>query len=185
MTRLLQNSAVTADPVLMTVHDRLGILGLGRLVTILSVSGPAGASMGYIEWLGLLQASPAEWDLLVTVLRELEVFTTHATDHPARIRFEPGPAWAPVWDAKPAHLTLMPNAAAWAAWCESELAMPGWLQSDPHTQALFRRWCASHVTVGEATEAVLLATAAGDLSPATLHHHLASLRKQALHKANQ
>src|SRR5471032_2496624 len=35
------------------------------------------------------------------------------------------------------------------------------------------------------TEAVLLATAAGDLSPATLHHHLASLRKQALHKANQ
>ncbi len=185
MNRLLENSAVIADPVVMTVRARLGIIGVGRLVMILSLSGPAGASLGYGEWLGLLQATEPEYELLVAVLRELEIFTTHATEHPARVRFEPGPAWAPVWAAQSGHLTLMPDAAAWAAWCESELAMPGWLLDAPETKALFRRWCASHVTVGEATEAVLRAVATGDVSPSTLHHHLAALRKQALHKASQ
>ncbi|MHA6236846.1 hypothetical protein [Pseudomonas fluorescens group sp. PF-69] len=177
--------SLVADPLLMTVRARVGIAGVGRLATILSLCGPAGACLGYAEWLGLLQATPHEYDLLVTVLRELQVFTTQATDEPSRIRFEPGPAWAPTWAARPVHLTLMPDAAAWAAWCQSELAMPGWLLETPETQALFRRWCASNVTVDEATQAVLQAVAGGDVSPSTIHQQLALVRKSALQKASR
>lgn len=185
MTTRIQNSALTADPILMTVRARLGLIGVGRVVTILSLSGPAGASLGYAEWLGLLQATALDYDLMVAVLAELQVCTAHATDNPARIRFEPGPACSPAWADRPAHLTLMPDAAAWAAWCESELAMPGWMLAEHETQSLFRRWCASNVTVAEATQAVLQAAAEGSASPVAIHGHLTALRKQALLKAHQ
>lgn len=192
MTSQRQNSAVSVlpvlesrvvDPLVMTVRARLGIAGVGRLATILSLCGPAGAALGYAEWLGLLQATPHEYELLVAVLRELQVFTTHATEEPPHIRFEPGPAWAPTWAERPAHLTLMPDPAAWAAWCQSELAMPGWLLNTPETQTLFRRWCASNVTVDEATQAVLQAVAVGNVSPETIHQQLSAVRKSALQAA--
>ncbi|MNO06813.1 hypothetical protein D3C81_2287580 [compost metagenome] len=62
--------------------------------------------------------------------------------------------------------------------------MPRQVTSDPYTQQLFRRWCASNVTVTEMLQACELASQAPpDLSPTALHRHLQTVRRLRLEQA--
>lgn len=79
---------------------------------------------------------------------------------------------------------LFNKACQWAAWCVAELGMPPDLTKDPYTQQLFRRWCASNVTVLEMHDAVQAAIAKqSSLSPSALHDELQLIRRQRLEKA--
>jgi hypothetical protein len=69
-------------------------------------------------------------------------------------------------------------------WCETELNMRREVTSDPLTQALFRRWCASNVTVTEMIQACDEAAPSNpQLTPSVLHAQLQAVRRVRLEKA--
>lgn len=72
----------------------------------------------------------------------------------------------------------------WKAWFMADLNCPPYLANDPYTQQLYRRWCATNVTVEEMQAAVELAIKAGEAPmPASLHDHLKTVRNSKIERA--
>ena len=79
---------------------------------------------------------------------------------------------------------LLTHAGQWSFWCETELNMRRELVADPNSQALFRRWCASNVTVTEMLQACEEAAPAHPvLTPNILHAQLQLVRRARLERA--
>ena len=83
-------------------------------------------------------------------------------------------------------LELPKIADQWRQWFEAELSMPPLLGKDPYTQDLFRRWCATNVTIAEMEQAIDLARNANTgPSPAALHEFLKTVRNTKIERARR
>lgn len=72
----------------------------------------------------------------------------------------------------------------WATWFKDDLNCPPYLANDPNTRQLFRRWCATNVTVDEVEAATTRALAAGEAPlPSILHDHLKVIRQAKIDRA--
>jgi hypothetical protein len=169
----------------VSVERAFGLAGYARLLKLLELLAgydPSAAgvlTMTAAAWCESLSASPGELRQLFEHLgRSGWLRYSHddgsiAVDLLKADDFLPGPA--PVLFADPAQ---------WVFWCETELNMPRQVSSDPYTQQLFRRWCASNVTVTEMLQACeLAAQGQPDLSPTALHRHLQTVRRLRLEQA--
>lgn len=73
----------------------------------------------------------------------------------------------------------------WAEWFKGELNCPPYLANDPSCRRIFRRWCATNVTVDEMEAAIERAMKAGEApSPAVLHDHLRAYRQAKIERAS-
>lgn len=175
-------------PLSQSVERRFGLQGFARLVKLLELlaaSDPATGgvvSLAKSDWFDHLQASPDELHELLNYLAKAGWLTYAEGGEPGSplsIDFLKADDFLP----SPAPI-LFTDAAQWVFWCETELNMPRAVSSDPYSQALFRRWCASNVTVTEmqlACEAAIKGQP--DLSPTALHRHLQAVRSARLEQA--
>ncbi|MNG63291.1 hypothetical protein D3C79_215150 [compost metagenome] len=168
-----------------SVERAFGLEGYARLVKLLELLAgyePAAAgvlTMTSAAWCEWLSASPGELRQFLEHLGRSGWLRYSQEDGVITVDllkaddFLPGPA--PV---------LFIDPGQWVFWCETELNMPRQVTSDPYTQQLFRRWCASNVTVTEMLQACELASQAPpDLSPTALHRHLQTVRRLRLEQA--
>ncbi|MCO7217095.1 hypothetical protein [Halomonas sp. OfavH-34-E] len=82
--------------------------------------------------------------------------------------------------------TLFTHHDQWVAWFIDDLSYSPKLANQPDNLRMFRRWCASNVTVGEMTAAVQRTIEAGTgLGTPALHGHLQALRAQRIKEANE
>lgn len=82
--------------------------------------------------------------------------------------------------------TLFTHHDQWVAWFIDDLSFPPKMANSPDNIRMFRRWCASNVTVGEMSAAVQKTIEAGTgLGAPALHGHLQALRAQRIKEANE
>lgn len=183
------SGAFSAQVAVRKVEQRFGLVGFARmvkLVELLATSSTRAAgsiSMRPSDWLDALQIHRPELDEFLAYLQAAGWLTVEQGG-------EPGAPLTVVLANAALYLPdssdpqLFTEAAQWADWCAVELAAPAWLINDPHTQQLFRRWCASNVTTREMAEAVQRAlSASAQLSPTELHEQLQIVRRQRLQAA--
>ncbi|MCE1119125.1 hypothetical protein, partial [Pseudomonas sp. NMI795_08] len=159
-----------------------GYARLVKLLELLAGYDPAAAgvlTMTTAAWCEWLSASPGELRQFFEHLGRSGWLTYSQDDGSITVDllkaddFLPGPV--PVLFSAPEQ---------WAFWCETELNMPHHVTGDPYTLQLFRRWCASNVTVTEMQQACeLAAQGQPDLSPTALHGHLSTVRRHRLEQA--
>lgn len=168
-----------------SLERAFGLPGYARLVKLLELlAGHEHAAAGVLTmtaaaWCEWLSASPGELRQFLEHLGRSGWLRYSQDDGSITVDllkaddFLPGPA-----------IVLFTDPAQWVFWCETELNMPRHVSSDPYTQQLFRRWCASNVTVTEMLQASELAMQGQpDLSPAALHRHLQAVRGLRLEQA--
>ncbi len=168
-----------------SVERAFGLEGYARLVKLLELLAgydPAAAgvlTMTSAAWCEWLNASPGELRQFLEHLGRSGWLRYSQEDGVITVDllkaddFLPGPA--PV---------LFTDPGQWLFWCETELNMPRHVSGDPYTLQLFRRWCASNVTVTEMLQACELASQGQpDLSPPALHRHLQAVRRLRLEQA--
>ncbi len=87
---------------------------------------------------------------------------------------------------RPTEQTLFTDSDQWVEWFIEELAYPPKIARKADNVRMFRRWCASNVTVGEMCAAVQKTIEAGTgLGTPALHGHLQALRAQRLKEASE
>lgn len=170
------------------VEKRFGLSGFSRLIKLLEALASSDPGTGGIvplpksDWLDALQASPEELHELLNFLTKCGWLTYSEGQEPGAplvITFKHADEFLP--QAEP---LLFVSAEQWVFWCETELNMRREVTGDPHTLALFRRWCASNVTVTEMLQACDEAAPSNpELTPSVLHAQLQSVRRARLEKA--
>lgn len=151
--------------------SRLGLVGFARLIKIVEECTDAGqVAMSWSDWLSTLACTRDQFDELLTVLDKLGAFrASQAEGVSAPLMLSMGQPLQFLL-AKPDPATVVfTKAAQWADWMAVELAAPNWCVTDPDSQELFRRWCASNVTLAEMQQAAELAAQVPDLTPNGLH----------------
>lgn len=178
----------SARPVVLKVEQRFGMAGFARLVKLLELFAASPLrDKGVIElpvseWADALQAGPLNVSVLLDYLSSdgwLSQARGEEPGAPLRVTLTDFADFLPALD--------MPTTAEqWCAWFTSELSMPDQHGTDPDNQALFRRWCATNVTIEEMNAAIELAVKAGrGFAPACLHSLLMTVRKEKLELARR
>lgn len=189
MSWLRLPGSLSAGSLVINLERRFGLIGYARLIKTLELLALSPrreegvVSMPLSDWLDALQAPHDELFSFLNALRQSSWIAYSHGDEPGAplvVDFLQAESFLPE-DAP----ILFHAAEQWAFWCETELNMPRQVTADAYTQQLFRRWCASNVTV---TEMVLACEAAAkgpvvSLSPDSLHAHLQSVRGERLKKA--
>jgi hypothetical protein len=180
---------LSAQTIARKVEQRFGLPGFARLVKILELlaASPyrdsALIELPASDWLDALVMGRAEFDEFFTYLTAADWLTLEQGAEPgAPLRV----TLLQVGDLLPGagDLNLFTKPCQWQAWCIAELGMPKEATTDPYVQQLFRRWCASNVTVTEAGEAVQAAIAKqNSLHPTALHTELQAIRAARLERA--
>lgn len=188
MTLLSLPSNFSASPVAGRVEKRFGLAGFARLIKLLELLGSSDHAIGGVvplpksDWLDALQASTDELHELLNFLSKNGWLSYSEGDEPGAplvIHFQHADDFLP--SAEP---ILFTGADQWVFWLETELNMRREVTSDPASQALFRRWCASNVTVTEMLQACDEAAPTNpQLSPTVLHTQLQAVRRARLEKA--
>lgn len=130
----------------------------------------AGEFLAYCEQARVIDRSTEDGRLRLTLIGELAVMVTSEAPPP------------PV----PSGPVLFSTDKQWTAWFIAELNCPPYLANDPVTRQLFRRWCATNVTVDEVQAAIELAIKASEAPhPAALHDHLKTVRNTKIERARQ
>ena len=175
-------------PVVLKVEQRFGLAGFARLIKLLELFAASPLrDKGVIElpvseWADALQAGPLNASVLLDYLSSdgwLSQARGEEPGAPLRVTLTDFADFLPALD--------MPKTAEqWCAWFTSELSMPDQHGTDPDNQALFRRWCATNVTIDEVEAAVELAIKASEApTPAALHDHLKTVRNTKIERARQ
>lgn len=179
------------------LEQRFGLLGFARMVKLVelvaALSAPdsptsvviawgdfmiavgcnqeaAGEFLAYCEQARVIDRATEDGRLRLTLIGELAVMVTSEAPPP------------PV----PSGPLLFTADKQWTAWFIAELNCPPYLANDPATRQLFRRWCATNVTVDEVQAAVELAIKASEApQPAVLHDHLKTVRNTKIERARQ
>lgn len=189
MTWLRLPADLSTQTTVRKVEQRFGLPGFARLVKLLELLAASPyrdacvIELAASDWLEALQIGRADFDAFLAYLAAanwLTVDTSEEPGAPLRVTLLQAGALLPTaLDPQ-----LFTKACQWSAWCVAELGMPPALTKDPYNQQLFRRWCASNVTVLEAADAVQAAIAKqNSLSPAALHDELQLIRRARLDKA--
>jgi hypothetical protein len=170
------------------VCNRFGLAGFARLIKLLEVLASSEVALSGVvplpksDWLDALQASTDELHELLNFLAKGGWLTYSEGDEPGAplvVHFLKADDFLP-----PAEPILFASADQWVFWCETELNMRREVTGDPHTLALFRRWCASNVTVTEMLQACDEAAPNNpELTPSVLHAQLQVVRRARLEKA--
>ena len=130
----------------------------------------AGEFLAYCEQARVIDRATDDGRLRLTLLGDLAVMVTSEAPPP------------PV----PAGPVLFATDTQWTAWFIEELNCPPYLANDPATRQLFRRWCATNVTIDEVQAAIELAIKASEAPmPAALHDHLRTVRNTKIERARQ
>lgn len=179
------------------LEQRFGLLGFARMVKMIELvadmSAPdspasivvawgdfmialgcnqndAGEFLGYCELARVVERSTDDGRLRLTLIGELAPLVESEAPPP------------PV----PAGPVLYTTDKQWKDWFITELACPPYLANDPATRQLFRRWCATNVTIDEVEAAVELAIKVSEApTPAALHDHLKTVRNTKIERARQ
>lgn len=181
-------SNFSASPVAQRIESRYGLAGFARLIKLLEILASRDTASG-----GIVPLPRADWgDALGIYDDELYDFLG-ALVRCGWISFsegdEPGAplvvSFCQADDYLPrAEPLLFTSQDQWVFWCETELNMRREVTGDPLTLGLFRRWCASNVTVTEMHQACEEAAPQhAELSPRVLHAQLQSVRLARLEKA--
>lgn len=178
------------------LEQRFGLLGFARMVKLVELvaemSDPqtpasivvawgdflialncnqhdAGEFLTYCEHARAVERSTDQGRLCLTLIGDLAPLV--AVEAPA---------------AAPLGPVLYTTDKQWKDWFIVELACPPYLANDPATRQLFRRWCATNVTIEEIEAAVELAVKACEApTPAALHDHLRTVRNTKIERARQ
>jgi len=130
----------------------------------------AGDFLAYCEQARVIERSTDDGRLRITLIGELGVMVASEAPPPAL----------------PVGPVLFTADKQWTGWFISELNCPPYLANDPLTRQLFRRWCATNVTLDEVQAAVELAIKASEAPmPAVLHDHLKTVRNTKIERARQ
>lgn len=181
-------SAFSSQPIVLKIEQRFGLSGFARLVKLLEqlAASPSPGS-GVIElpasdWRDALQAGPLELNVFLAYL---------AADGFLALEQDPEPG-SPlrVTVAQPANFLqplLLPRVANhWYQWLAGHHGLSEQQGKDPYNQSLFRRWCATNVTIDEMNAAIEQANKAGTaLEPVGLHTLLMTVRKDKLEMARR
>ncbi|MNM21439.1 hypothetical protein D3C81_317990 [compost metagenome] len=158
------------------------LLTLGRYLRVLELAAQRPALGGVIslpwsDWLSLLDCTDTALRDFFAAMQRARLLGFDADGVVTVLNF------AELIPAPPAYF-LFTDAQQVANWCAIELGAPPSVLSDPHTQQLFRRWVATHVTREELEAAAQAAVAnSQSLSPAALHEQLQVIRKDRIEKA--
>lgn len=178
----------SALPIVLKIEQRFGAAGFARLVKLLELFA-ASPSRG----VGLIELPASDWrDALQVGPLELSVFLSYLTSDgfllqeqgaepgsPLRVTISDFSAFLP-----PLQLPRVAN--EWRLWFAAELGLTEDHGKDPYNQSLFRRWCATNVTIEEMNAAVELAIKDGTgFGPANLHALLMTVRKDKLEVARR
>ena len=178
----------SALPIVLKIEQRFGAAGFARLIKLLEQFA-ASPSRGA----GLIELAPSDWrDVLQVGPLELNVFLAYLetagflvleqgaeSGSPLRVTLADFSAFLP-------SLQLPRVANEWRLWFAAELGLSEDQGKDPYNQSLFRRWCATNVTIDEMNAAVELAIKDGaGLAPASLHNFLMTVRKEKLEAARR
>ena len=180
---------LSAQPLMRKVEQRFGLAGYARLVKLLELlaASPFRDSclieMPASDWFEALRCGREEFDAFLAYLAAANWLTIEQdaeTGAPLRVTLLLADSLLPTADDP----QLYTKPCQWAAWCVAELGMPQSLTTDPYNQQLYRRWCASNVTILEMQAAVQNAVSRqNSLSPQVLHEELQVIRRQRLDKA--
>lgn len=181
-------STFSALPIVLKVEQRFGLAGFARLIKLLELfAASPSRDAGVIElpvsdWVDALQTGPHDVAVLLDYLSKDGWLTQEQADEPGaplRITLTHFADFLPP-------LELPRIAEQWRSWFETELSMPPLLGKDPYTQDLFRRWCATNVTIEEMELAIELARKANTAaSPPALHEFLKTVRNTKIERARR
>jgi len=177
------------------VEQRFGLMGLARLLKLvelvverLPADGPLSVVVAWGDYLAALHCNH-------DTAREFLAYCDHArvldqATEDGRLRLtlvgELASRLRPV-DLAPQHPVgrlLFDTDKQWAEWFKDEWSCPPYLANDPYTRKIFRRWCATNVTVDEMLAAIELAKDAAEAPlPAALHDHLKVVRQTKIDRA--
>ena len=189
MAWLRLTADLSAQATVRKVEQRFGLQGFARLVKILELLAASPYRDACVielppsDWLEALQIGRSDLDAFLAYLAAANWLTLDTSEEqgaPLRVTLLQVGALLPT----AVDPQLFDMACQSAAWCIAELGPPPELTKDPYNQQLFRRWCASNVTVLEAHDAVQAAIAKqNSLSPSALHDELQVIRRKRLEKA--
>lgn len=176
------------SPLVQSLERRFGFAGYSRLVKMLELLAASDIAAGGVvplpksDWLDALKASAEDLHELLNFLAKSGWLTYAEGDEPGAplvIDFLKADDFLPA----PAPI-LFTTPDQWGFWCETELNMRREVTGGPRSQELFRRWCASNVTVTEMLQACDEAAPAHPIfTPDVLHAQLQQVRRARLEKA--
>lgn len=197
MQGFLKVTGLSELVIVRKVEQRFGFPGYARLVKLLELIGGAGPVVDgepvVMPWADVLEI----WQLADMRSREFLKYCEEA--NALRVTRDDGlfqvtlcgelaalMASAPMVPAVSAGPVLFETEDQWAAWFAADLNCPPYLANDACTRQLFRRWCATNVTVAEVEAAVELAIKAKEEPlPAALHDHLKTVRNTKIERARR
>jgi hypothetical protein len=181
-------SSFSSQPIALKIEQRFGLPGFARLLKLLEqlAESPSPES-------GVIELPASDWrEVLQVGQLELHVFLSYlASDGFLALEQDPEPGSplrvtlaAPNDFLPPLQLPKVAN--QWRQWLTSHQGLSELQGKDPYNQSLFRRWCATNVTIDEMNAAIELANKAGTaLEPASLHAFLTTVRKDKLEVARR
>lgn len=197
MQGFLKVSGLSGLVIVRKIEQRFGFPGYARLIKLLelvSAAGPIvdGQSIA-VPWADVLEI------LQVGDMRAREFLMYCEEAKALRVTRDGGKfhvtlcgelaalmASAPTAPGLPAGPVLFETEDQWAEWFAADLNCPPFLANDACTRQLFRRWCATNVTVAEVEAAVELANEAKEEPhPAALHGHLKTVRNTKIERARR
>lgn len=178
------------------LEQRFGLIGLARLLKLvelvterLPAEGPPSVVLAWGDFLTELSCNQEQAVEFLAYCDHARVLDQATDDGRLRLtlvgelasRLRPA-----VPDPQPqaSGRLLFDTDKQWAEWFKSDLNCPPYLANDPLIRQLFRRWCATNVTVDEIEAATERALAAGHApQPAVLHDHLKAIRQTKIERA--
>ena len=178
------------------LEQRFGLIGIARLLKLvellnerLPATGPLSAVVAWGDFMAALDCDSDTATAFLAYCDHARVLDQATEDGRLRLtligelaaRLRP-----PVPDPPPqsSGRLLFDTDKQWAAWFKDDLNCPPYLANDPLTRQLFRRWCATNVTVDEIEAATERALAAGHApQPTVLHDHLKAIRQSKIERA--
>ena len=181
----------SAHPVVLKVEQKFGLAGMARMIKLLELLAvsPTRSSglieLSYAQWHESLQLSPVSLGPFLTYLSHagwLKAEQSLDKAVPLRVTILDFLPYLSIADAP----VLFTEPEQWCAWCVHELGMPPSISTAIESVRLFRRWCATNVTVIEIEAAIELAVKASEAPSLTaLHKHLKTVRTTKIEQASR
>lgn len=179
------------------LEQRFGLLGFARMIKLIELvadmsaaESPASIVVAWGDFLIALGCNQHDAGEFLTYCEHARVVERSTDD--GRLRLTLIGELAPLVESEappppvPVGPVLFATDKQWTAWFIAELNCPPYLAHDPSTRQLFRRWCATNVTIDEIEAAVELAIKASEApTPAALHDHLKTVRNTKIERARQ
>jgi hypothetical protein len=175
------------------IEQRFGLIGIARLIKLVELvaerNAPATtAPSAVVAWGDFMAALHCNNEIATEFLAYCDharVIDQGSEDGRLRLtlvgELAMRLACAEAVAAPPVGRLLFVTHQQWAEWFKAELSCPPYLVNDPVTLKLFRRWCATNVTVDEVEAAIERSKHAQEAPhPAALHDHMKALRLEKL-----